>query len=212
MKTIRYFLIFGVLICLVGLAGCKPAADVPPESSDTTTVTEYTLSEEEQAVIDEINFARTQPKKYVTERLSPSVLDVSKKSESYLAALDEVVDKMNRMTTPLPELTKANGLNKCAAEWVKISGPVGYVGHESSIAKRFKKYCSCAAPGENCSYGYPTAKEIVIALLVDDGVEDRGHRNNILSSAYKNVGVAIGPHKKYGTMCCIDFAYGYQEK
>ena len=211
MKTIRYFLIFGVLICLAAFVGCAQNADIGPQSSDATTVTEYTLSEEEQAVIDEINFARTQPKKYVTERLSPSVLDVSKKTESYIAALDEVVDRMNRMKTPLPELTKADGLNKCAAEWVKISGPEGYVGHESTISKRFKKYCSYASLGENCSYGYPTAKEIVITLLVDDGVEDRGHRNNILSSYYKNVGVAIGSHKKYKTMCCIDFAYGYQE-
>ena len=212
MKTIKSLFILITLICLVGFAGCTQNVDEPPASSSATTISSYTLSEEEQAVIDEINFARTKPKEYVTYRLSPSVLDVSKKSESYIAALDEVVDRMNRMTSPLPELTQADGLNKCAAEWIKISGPVGYIGHEKTISTRFKKYCSYVSFGENCSYGYPTAKEIVIALLVDDGVEDRGHRNNILSSAYKNVGAAIGSHKKYGTMCCIDFAYGYQEK
>ena len=211
MKTIKFIFILTTFVCLVGFAGCKPNADSVPESSDATTVTSYTLSEEEQAVIDEINFARTKPKEYVTQRLSPSVLDVSRKSDSYIAALDELVDRMNRMD-PVPSLTPATGLTKCAAEWVKISGPEGYVGHEKTISNRFKKYCSYASLAENCSYGYSTGKDIVIALLVDDGVDDRGHRNNILNPAYKNVGAAIGPHKKYGTMCCIDFAYGYQEK
>ena len=209
MKTIKYFLIFGVLICLVGFAGCKQNADAAPQSSDATTVTEYTLSEEELAVIDEINFARTKPQQYVTQRLS--IIDVSKKSDSYVAALEDLTDYMLRMET-LPALETAKGLTKCAAEWVKISGPVGYVGHEQTISTRFKKYCSYASYSENCSYGYSTGKEIVIALLVDDGVEGHGHRDNILSRANKNVGAAIGPHKKYGTMCCIDFAYGYQEK
>ena len=209
MKTIKYLFILTTLICLVAFAGCKPNADSVPESSDATTVTSYTPSAEELAVISEINYARTDPKDYVTHRLS--VIDLSKKSDSYKAALDELVDKMTHMND-LPALTSSLGLTRCAAEWVNISGPEGYVGHDSSIAKRFKKYCSYASLGENCSYGYSTAIDIVVALLIDDGVEDRGHRNNILSSAYKNVGAAIGPHKKYETMCCIDFAYGYQEK
>ena len=209
MKTIRY--LFILLFCTVLLAGCSNNPDVAPGNSAATTVIEYTLSDEEQAVIDEINFARTEPKEYVTQRLSPSVLDVSKKSESYIAALEELTDRMLRMEA-VPGLTPASGLNKCSAEWVKISGPEGYVGHEKTIASRFKKYCTYVSFAENCSYGYSTGKDIVIALLIDDGVEDRGHRNNILNPAYKNIGAAIGPHKKYGTMCCIDFAYGYQEK
>lgn len=36
--------------------------------------------------------------------------------------------------------------------------------------------------GENLDFGNWSAVEIVIALLVDDGVPSRGHRANILSA------------------------------
>ncbi|MBO4640463.1 MAG: CAP domain-containing protein [Treponema sp.] len=194
MKTIRY--LFILLFCTVLLAGCTQAPEVSPA-----------ISEE---IIQEINFARTQPKQYVTQRLS--IIDTSKKSESYKQALDEVIDQMTRMKNPLPELTMADGLYKCAKEWVDVSGPQGIVGHDTNLGTRFQKYCKYTTVGENCSYGYSTAKEIVAELLIDDGVETRGHRQNILASAFTHAGAAVGSHKKYKTMCCIDFASGYKEK
>ena len=205
MKTLKY--LFILLFCILLLAGCSDAPD--PESSAETTVTSYSASDQELAVIEEMNYARTKPKEYVTQRLSPKYS--TNQSESYLAALDEVIDRMNRMN-PLPELESASGLTKCAKEWVKVSGPKGFIGHDRNIASRFKKYCTYATLGENCSYGYPTAEEIVIGLLIDDGVEGRGHRENILSAAFTHAGAAIGTHKKYKTMCCIDFASHYTEK
>ena len=205
MKTIKF--IFILFCSTVLLAGCTKATD--PESSADTTVTSYTASEIELAVIDEINYARTKPKDYVTHRLSTRYSANS--SESYQEALDEVIDQMNKMTA-LPELTEADGLGKCATEWVNVSGPKGTVGHDSNISARFRKYCTYNTLGENCSYGYSTAEDIVAALLIDDGVEDRGHRQNILKTSFTHVGVAVGSHKKYKTMCCIDFTYGYQEK
>jgi len=32
------------------------------------------------------------------------------------------------------------------------------------------------------------------------------HRHNILNPSYREVGIALGPHRRYGTMCVIDFA------
>ncbi len=193
MKTIKF--LFILLFCGLLLAGCAKEPEVSPS-----------ISEE---IIEEMNFARTQPKQYVTQRLS--TLYNEKHTDSYFAALDEVVDQMSRMKA-IPELQSAQGLYKCAKDWVDSSGPVGTIGHDPNIAARFQKYCKYTSLGENCSYGYSTAKEIVIALLVDDGVEDRGHRQNILNAAYTHAGAAVGSHKKYKTMCCIDFAYGYKEK
>lgn len=43
--------------------------------------------------------------------------------------------------------------------------------------------------------GYNQANLIVFALLVDDGVANRGHRTNILNEKFKVVGVASGTHK-----------------
>ncbi|MCZ6692800.1 MAG: CAP domain-containing protein, partial [Bacteroidetes bacterium] len=62
--------------------------------------------------------------------------------------------------------------------------------------------------GENCAYGLYSPLDIVMGLLIDEGVSDLGHRKNILNPDYKVIGVAIRPHKSYGTNCVQDFAGG----
>jgi hypothetical protein len=52
---------------------------------------------------------------------------------------------------------------------------------------------------------------VVIDLIVDDGVKDRGHRHNIFDPLAKVVGVACGRHDTYGYMCVMDFAGAYVE-
>jgi hypothetical protein len=64
---------------------------------------------------------------------------------------------------------------------------------------------------ENISYGSDTPRDVVISLLVDDGVPSRGHRTNILAAGSRFAGVGCGRHTQYGTMCVIDYAGGYQE-
>ena len=64
---------------------------------------------------------------------------------------------------------------------------------------------------ENIAYGHHTAREIVLALIVDDGVHRRGHRKNIFNPTYDMVGAAYGPHARFGSVCSIDFASGYAE-
>ena len=209
MKTLKYITLSLIFICSFVLFGCMHNADSVPSSSSATTVSDYTMSEVEAAVFDEMNLARTDPKGYVNTRLK--TIDLSKASDSYKEAVEELIEEMSRMNA-LPDLAKADGLGKCAREWVNISGPEGYVGHEADISVRFKKYCSYNAVGENCSYGYATGIEIVKSLLIDDGVDTRGHRKNILSRAFSHAGVAVGTHKKYKTMCCIDFASNYKVK
>jgi hypothetical protein len=69
---------------------------------------------------------------------------------------------------------------------------------------------------DNCrscdiAYGRHTAREIVLALIVDDGVRDRGHRKNIFNPTYNVAGAAYGSHARFGSVCSIDFASGYAE-
>ena len=194
-------LAFSLLICF-GLGGCAHDAE-PPKSTSTTTITDSTPTDVEKEILAEMNFARTKPAEYVEQRLQPLV-GKSKNKESYEAALAEVIDEMSRMKA-LAAYTWTDDLHKCAMEWVVISGPSGYVGHDENLGARFNKYHKWISIGENCSYGLSDAKSIVIQLLIDDGVSTRGHRKNILAASFTHAGAAIGNHKKYKTMCCIDF-------
>lgn len=161
----------------------------------------------EREVVEEINFARTQPKEYVKARLQPYV-DAGTASK----AMKECINEMNGKA-PLKPLQVAAGLTLAAREWVALQGPSGYIGHDMNLSDRLRKYCYFwGFPGENISYGYNDAKTIVIALLEDDGVPSRGYRNNILNAGFAYIGVGFGPHKKYGYMCVQDFTGGYKDK
>ena len=86
------------------------------------------------------------------------------------------------------------------------SGKTGHTGHKD-FKQRFEPYMGNPYQhvGENCSYGYDTAIDIVITLLIDEGIKDVGHRKNILNESFNSVGVSIRPHKRYRNNCVIDF-------
>jgi uncharacterized protein YkwD len=83
------------------------------------------------------------------------------------------------------------------------SGKEGYVGHErlTTQCEKVSKFY-----GECCQYGYSTALEIVMSLLIDEDVNSLGHRIICLSPTYKTIGVSNQPHKGYGTNTVLDFS------
>ena len=66
--------------------------------------------------------------------------------------------------------------------------------------------------GENVSYGKASAREVVLALIIDDGQPARKHRKNIFNPNFNVAGAAFGPHARFGTVCSMDFAGGYAER
>ncbi|EDY15781.1 SCP-like extracellular [Chthoniobacter flavus Ellin428] len=165
-----------------------------------------------EQVLAEINLARTAPQQYA--QIVASQAGNSHGGEGDRAVAEAV--HFLQKARPLPPLTPSTGMSRGALSYVLESGPTGGRGHRGADGSlpwdrmaRFGRQIGQA--GENIDYGVHDARAIVIRLIVDDGVRDRGHRKNIFSSSYHVAGAATGYHATYGAMCVIDFAGGYVE-
>lgn len=75
---------------------------------------------------------------------------------------------------------------------------------------RVARYGILQGPGgENIAVGFADPRLVVLYLLIDDGVPDRGHRKAIVDRRYEQVGVGCGPHARFRTVCVMDLAAGY---
>lgn len=169
------------------------------------------------AIIHEMNIARQNPTLYATliEQTRHNYADRARLcTHEDVRAVDEAI-RFLRRSRPLPALALSAGLCLAAADHCREQA-CGAVGHRScdgsDPAGRISRY-GVVAQGwaENIAYGQRSARAIVMALIIDDGVRGRGHRRNIFSPNYNAAGAAYGPHGKYGSVCSIDFAAGYAE-
>jgi hypothetical protein len=106
-------------------------------------------------------------------------------------------------------------LAKSAQEHVDDIGPKGLLLYQSSNGTepedRITKYGNYVESlGENIDFGPNDAMGVIISLTLDDGEEERPHRENLFKSDYQKVGIACGPHKTEFQMCVMDFAYDFQ--
>ena len=63
---------------------------------------------------------------------------------------------------------------------------------------------------ENISYGKDYGINVVMQLLVDDGVPSRAHRRNLFDEDFTVTGIFSGPHKTMLKMTCINYADKYE--
>jgi len=162
-------------------------------------------------VLAEVNFARAHPADYANELIDG--LRGRDDGSSSLAyedrdAVEEAIDFLMRQP-PLPPLKPDDRLAAAAQAHTNAQGPRGDLGHGApgSLGQRLQRnglWAGLAA--EDISYGHDTARDVVRQLIIDSGVPNRGHRNNIFGRAYQLAGVGCGAHRVYGSMCVIDFA------
>lgn len=222
-KTIILF--FSFLFCF-GFPEKIQEKDDWPDELNTAKNVSY-LDELEQNVILELNKVRSNPKRYAEEYLEDLRMayngnlftypgQITVKTKEGISPLNECIQFLKE-SKPTGILQPAEGLAKAAADLVADQQKDGGTGHISrkgfNPQQRIEKYgewniCS----SEDITYGSSKAQLIVISLLIDDGVPNRGHRENILSPCSRLVGVAKGGHPTYESMCVIDYAGEYKTK
>lgn len=177
-------------------------------------------------VLAEINLARSEPRTYAGflrefRRLFQGKIYMLPGSNTRMhtkegaAAVDEAIRYLSRQK-PLPTLTWSDGLAAAAAELAEEQGESGGLGHNGSrshgVQERIERHGKWDRQiAENISYGPKDARGVVMHLIIDDGVKDRGHRTNTFRPALRTAGVTCGSHPRYGGMCVIDFAGGFSE-
>jgi uncharacterized protein YkwD len=161
----------------------------------------YSITALEKQILDELNFVRTQPARYAAI--------IAQNSNS--AAAQEAIAELKNLH-PLTALNFSQCLARAAQDHVRDTGPKGARGHNGSdgsdVGSRIKRYTQIKHGwSENISYGMDTARNVIIQLIVDDGVPDRGHRKNILRPGNQSIGISCGSHTKYRIMCVQDFSF-----
>lgn len=104
-----------------------------------------------------------------------------------------------------PQIDRAAGM---LADQIGREGLVAHGEGDFELIARIK--ASVGQVGnlaENLSFGWKDPREVVMQMIVDDGLPTRGHRQSLFSGEFAQVGVASGPHKLYNHVTVVNF-YG----
>jgi hypothetical protein len=212
-----FFTIFLILLSLLlfsqnsnkVIGVVSPLAQYSNEWNDTkyskcnTAINTAYLTKPEKDVIYILNLIRTYPELFAKTVLKkyPAV-----SGNNYLSNdvyyFKSLVDTLLALS-PKKMLYPDNICFTSAKAHAYQSGINGYIGHERKLKDaRLKKYYA----GECCEYGHKEPLDIVLALLIDEGIPSLGHRIICLTD-YAKLGVSIQPHKKYRINTVLDFYY-----
>ena len=181
----------------------------------------------ERGVLDELNRVRSDPRSYANglehelEFYRGNLFrrpgdESALQTREGAAAVREAI-RVLRQTKPMIPFNPSAGMTLGAKDHVNDQAPRGLMNHKGTDGSmawdRVSRYGDWKAKiSENMTFGPATAHDVVAALLIDDGITDRGHRKNILDPDVKTVGISCGPHKSFRVMCDMVQAGGFVER
>lgn len=225
MKTHLFFIL--ISIALLGNFSAQAQKDWPTDSLDTARNAKF-LSDNEKNIILEINKIRHDPARYAQESMTwmASFYNAKKelkipgrdafKTEEGIAAFNDCISEMKK-AKPADPLYPSRGMTKACRLLIYDQELTGKVGHISSgKANPYERLLNfgkfIGKSDENVFYGDSEAHNVIIMMMINDGMKSRDYRHNILDPDFKLVGIDTGKHKTLGEICVINFASTFTDK
>jgi uncharacterized protein YkwD len=183
----------------------SPLAEYSMEWNDTkylkcnTAANATYMTAEERKVIYILNMARMNPPlfaKTVINKYPEKNKWFINRNSYYFTSLVDTMQKLKPINLLYPDQL----CYKSAFCHASTTGKAGTVTHDRTTTCKQQEYFN----GECCHYGYNTALDILLSLLIDENVPSLGHRYVCLGS-YTKLGVSIQPHSAYKNTAVLDF-------
>ena len=168
------------------------------EKANTAKEVDY-LTPEEKKVIQLTNLTRLDGPHFVETILLPYL--EGEKHTRYTRSLVRDLKTLKDLELLYPAIE----LFEIARDHAINSGKRGTTGHQQFEKRYGPMLGAYSEVAENCAYGYENASDILIRLLIDEGIPDLGHRKNLLNPGTNKIGLSIQPHKKYRYNCVMSF-------
>ena len=159
------------------------------DESLNTAVNERYLSDREKAMVKEINLIRSNPQAYIAVveayikyMKADDLNDGFYKDE--ISVAEELIAELKK-TPKLSILKPSEGIYRAAKIHGDAAKKIGSLEHEGADGSwpwdRVKKYdTNMVDGGENIVGGLSDIRKAVLTLLIDSGIEGRGHRTALL--------------------------------
>lgn len=182
------------------------------------------ISEFETDVLSEMNKTRTTPTSLIQSlekqqfQFRGRILYVPKQTpfltNEGFPAVDEAI-RVLRESPKAQSLTISEGLTKVARTQLNdlLEDPnLGHTGKDgSNLSGRLGKIGIAGKAGENITFTPLNPAEVVTKMIVDDGVKNRHHRENVMNPIFRLTGIACEKQKNRRYMCVIVFANTFTE-
>lgn len=152
------------------------------------------------------NFSRHSPRAFWDSVVAPLIQTYPQLKTDNSESLRKELQKSNR----LPMFRPNQQLMKTAQAHSADISRLGKLSHSSSAGAPFEQRVfkvgiqKCAA--ENLAMGLPNPVFSLVLLYLDEGVQDLGHRKNLLNPYYVEMGIGISSFQKRYVMAVQDFA------
>jgi len=187
MKTISTLIL---AVIFIGFAGCTT-----PLVEDTSIESPKEITAFQQYMLDDINFARTNPVGYADSRLK----------EDYGNSTDNGSYLYFKNTNPVGLITFNNSLNLSASNYATLLAEKNLAEHNADgtpLKRAIRAGYTGTSTGENIAIASENSFNAILnpqtaaiffvrVMIIDEGVEDIGHRLIILSPKYKAIGIGF---------------------